>query len=189
LKLIETALPGVVIIEPQVFGDARGFFMETWQSARYAELGLAGPFVQDNLSRSSHGVLRGLHFQNPHGQGKLVQVLEGEVFDVAVDIRRGSPTFGEWVGATLSGENRHQLYVPEGFAHGFCVTSESALFSYKCTDYYHHAAERSIRWDDPDIAIEWPLDNPTLSCKDESAPTLGGFDETLLPCYMAADNG
>lgn len=166
MKVLETKLPGVLIIEPDVHGDARGFFMETWQQKRYAEYGLPANFVQDNLSLSHKGVLRGLHYQDPNPQGKLVYVLQGEVFDVAVDIRRDSPTFGQWVGVTLSSENKRQLYIPEGFAHGFCVTSETALFAYKCTDYYNPQAEHGIIWNDPDIGIEWPVKKPVLSEKD-----------------------
>src|SRR3569623_24202 len=160
---IETKLPGMLIIEPRVFGDARGYFMESFQAERYAEAGIAGPFVQDNLSFSRQGILRGLHVQNHRPQGKLVQVLQGEVFDEAEDIRVGSPTFGLWEGEVLSAENARQLYVPPGFAHGFVVTSEPALFAYKCTDYYLPLAELSFIWDDPDIGIRWPLIDPQLS--------------------------
>ena len=163
MNVLETGLPGVVIIEPDVFGDDRGFFMETWNGRRYEEAGLPGRFVQDNLSYSARGVLRGLHFQNPQAQGKLVSVLRGEVFDVAVDIRVGSPTFGEWTGVTLSAENKRQFYVPPEFAHGFLVTGEDALFFYKCTDYYAPSAEGIVLWNDPEIGIEWPTDAPTLS--------------------------
>lgn len=166
MNVIETQLSGVVIIEPKVFGDARGFFMETWNQARYVEAGLPTKFVQDNLSFSTQGVLRGLHYQKPNAQGKLVYVLQGEVFDVAVDIRVGSPTFGHWVSVTLSSENKRQIYIPEGFAHGFCVMSETALFTYKCTDYYNPQAEGGIIWNDPDIAIKWPVSEPVLSQKD-----------------------
>ena len=179
----ETDLPGVLVVEPDVFGDERGFFLETWNRARYEEAGLPGDFVQDNLSFSSRGVLRGLHFQNPHPQGKLVYVLQGEVFDVAVDIRVGSPTFGRWTGVSLSSENKRQLWVPEGFAHGFVVTSETALFSYKCTDLYHREAEASVLWNDPDIGIEWPVKEPTLSTKDLAAPTLKESPADGLPKY------
>jgi dTDP-4-dehydrorhamnose 3,5-epimerase len=167
VNVIETDLRGVLIIEPKVFGDDRGFFMETWNKERYAEAGIPTEFVQDNLSFSRKGVLRGLHFQDPNPQGKLVSVLQGEVFDVAVDIRRGSPTFGKWVGVNLSFENKRQLYVPEGFAHGFCVVSESALFSYKCTDWYNSDAEQTLIWNDPNIGVKWPFDNPLLSEKDK----------------------
>jgi len=167
MKVLETEIPGVVIIEPKVFGDNRGFFLETWNEARYVEAGIAGPFVQDNLSYSVKGVLRGLHFQDPNPQGKLVYVLQGEVFDVAVDIRAGSPTFGRWASVMLSSENKRQFYIPPGLAHGFCVTSETALFTYKCTDLYNPAAEKGIIWNDPDIGIRWPIDEPVLSEKDK----------------------
>ena len=186
MNVIETALPGVVIVEPKVFGDERGFFMETWNAGRYAEQGLPGAFVQDNLSFSRRGVLRGLHFQHPWSQGKLVQVLQGEVFDVAVDIRLGSPTFGRWAGVTLSADNKRQFYVPEGFAHGFCVTSETALFAYKCTDRYAPEAEGSILWDDPDIGIRWPLAEPSLSAKDEQGLRLKDMPEDRLPRYKVS---
>jgi len=180
MKVIETPLAGVLIIEPQVFGDERGFFLETWSRKRYAEAGIDVDFVQDNLSLSSRGVLRGLHFQNPMAQGKLVSVLKGEVFDVAVDLRQGSPTFGRWHGVVLSGENKRQYWVPPGFAHGFCVTSETALFTYKCTELYAPGHERSIRWDDPDLAIDWPVAKPQVSDKDRLAPFLADIDPADL---------
>ena len=180
-----TSLPGVLLVKPDVFGDARGYFLETWNQRRYAELGLDRDFVQDNLSRSRKGILRGLHFQNPRPQGKLVQVLIGEVYDVAVDIRLGSPTFGQWYGTLLSEENHHQLYVPENFAHGFCVISETVLFSYKCTDFYNPAAEFSLRWDDPDLAIPWPVTDPQLSAKDQAGRLLKDFPRESLPVYPA----
>jgi len=183
VKVEKTPINDLVIIEPKVFGDDRGFFMETWNKERYEDHGLPGEFVQDNLSLSRKGVLRGLHFQNPNPQGKLVYVLQGEVFDVAVDIRRGSPTFGQWHGLTLSSENKRQFYVPPGFAHGFCVTSETALFAYKCTDRYNPEAEASIRWDDPAIGIEWPVDKPQLSGKDHDAYTLDDLPDRLLVDY------
>ena len=183
MKVIETELPGALIVEPDVFGDARGFFLETWNSTRYGELGIENHFVQDNLSFSAHSVLRGLHFQNPQAQGKLVSVLQGEVFDVAVDIRVGSPTFGHWTGVTLSAENKRQFWVPPGFAHGFLVTGENALFSYKCTDYYAPDYDRSILWNDPKIGIVWPLEAPSLSDKDSAAPPLEGMPEERLPRY------
>jgi dTDP-4-dehydrorhamnose 3,5-epimerase len=179
-----TPLEGVVLIKPDVFGDARGFFLETWNRSRYAELGLDLDFVQDNLSFSRRGILRGLHFQNPEPQGKLVQALQGEVFDVAVDIRRGSPTFGRWHGVVLSEENHHQFYVPEGYAHGFCVLSETALFGYKCTGFYNPKTEHSLRWDDPDIAIEWPIGEPILSAKDQAGRFLKDFPEDQLPLWQ-----
>lgn len=183
MEVTETKLPGVMVIEPKVFGDDRGFFMETWNEARYKEAGLPHEFVQDNVSFSQRGVLRGLHFQNPNQQGKLVYVLQGEVFDVAVDIRVGSPHFGEWAGAMLSAENKRQFYVPEGFAHGFLVTSDSALFCYKCTDRYNGGAEGSVLWNDPEIGIEWPVEEPTLSEKDRGAPLLSRMPEEQLPRY------
>jgi len=184
LKVTETKLPGVVVVEPKVFGDERGFFMETWNAARYEEVGLPTRFVQDNLSFSTRGVLRGLHFQNPDPQGKLVQVLQGEVFDVAVDIRAGSPTFGEWEGVILSSENKRQFYVPEGFAHGFLVTGDKALFSYKCTAKYNPSAEGFVLWNDPEIGIEWPIEAPPiLSQKDRAARVLGEIPVEELPRY------
>lgn len=189
MNVLETKLPGVLIIEPDVFGDARGYFMETWQQARYAQAGLPGNFIQDNLSFSTRGVLRGLHFQNPNAQGKLVFVLHGEVFDVAVDIRAGSPTFGQWVGVTLSSENKRQLYIPEGFAHGFCVISETAIFAYKCTDFYNPAAEGGIIWNDPDIGIDWPIERPVLSQKDSVYPRLKNIPREHLPRYGVRSEG
>ncbi|MGX9519196.1 dTDP-4-dehydrorhamnose 3,5-epimerase [Vibrio mediterranei] len=165
MKVIETSIPDVKIIEPQVFGDERGFFMETWRQDKFEELvtGQPAPLVQDNHSKSSKGILRGLHYQTEHTQGKLVRVISGEVFDVAVDVRKNSPTFGQWVGVYLSAENKRQLWVPEGFAHGFYVTSDEAEFVYKCTDYYDPSSEISIKWDDPTIGVEWPLDADVLS--------------------------
>jgi dTDP-4-dehydrorhamnose 3,5-epimerase len=185
MKVVETEIPGVLMIEPKVFGDARGFFMETYRVNRYAEYGIPDRFVQDNLSFSRRGVLRGLHVQHPHAQGKLVQVMAGEVFDVAVDIRRGSPTFGRWVGAILSGENKRQFWIPPGFAHGFLVTSETALFIYKNTDYYSPDTELSVRWDDPDLGIDWPLAGaePELSAKDAGAARLSEIPVERLPGY------
>jgi dTDP-4-dehydrorhamnose 3,5-epimerase len=182
MKIVETSLPEVLLIEPRVFGDHRGYFMETYRAHCYAAAGIPGPFVQDNLSFSRRGTLRGLHYQLPDAQGKLVQVLSGEAFDVAVDIRVGSPTFSKWFGTVLSDQNRRQLYIPEGFAHGFCVTSETALFVYKCTAYYNAAAESVILWNDPDIGIQWPVDHPTLSEKDAQAPTLSAIEAVRLPC-------
>ena len=158
MKFMPTRIPDVVLIEPQVFGDDRGFFMETWRAEAFSQAGLPATFVQDNHSRSRRGSLRGLHYQLQQPQGKLVRVGIGSVFDVAVDLRKGSATFGEWVGAELSAENRLQMWVPPGFAHGFLVLSESADFLYKCTDYYHPASERVLAWNDPDIAIDWPLE-------------------------------
>jgi dTDP-4-dehydrorhamnose 3,5-epimerase len=183
VKVRPTALAEVLLIEPKVFGDARGYFFESYSAERYAEAGIAVGFVQDNVSFSQRGVLRGLHFQHPFGQGKLVGVLAGEVFDVAVDVRRGSPTFGRWAGERLSAENKRQLYIPAGFAHGFLVMSPQALFAYKCTEYYHPEAERSIRWDDPRIGIEWPIDGPVVSAKDHVALTLDAMPEEFLPVF------
>ncbi len=183
MKVIETELPGVLIVEPDRFGDVRGFFQEIWHEGRYEEAGMPGSFVQDNLSLSAHGVLRGLHFQNPNGQGKLVYVLQGEAFDVAVDVRVGSPTFGKWAGVMLSGDTGQQFYIPPGFAHGFCVTGETALFAYKCTDFYNPKTEGAIRWDDPAIGIDWPVSDPTVSDKDAAAPLLADIDSAKLPVY------
>lgn len=182
MKLIETAIPGLLVIEPKVHGDARGWFAETWQADRYRQMGIPGTFVQDNMASSSRNILRGLHVQHPHAQGKLVQVVAGEVFDVAVDIRRDSPHFGQWVGITLSAENHRQFWVPPGFAHGYVVTSEQAVFSYKCTDYYHPETEFSIRWDDPEIGIEWPAGiAPILSEKDKNGLRLSAIPADRLP--------
>lgn len=183
MNVEEMGLPGVLLFEPDVFGDDRGFFMETYNRRRYREAGLDVEFVQDNLSYSRHGILRGLHFQNPDQQGKLVYVLEGEVFDVAADIREGSPHFGEWVGCALSAENGSQLYVPEGFAHGFVVTGDDALLAYKCTALYNREADSVVRWDDPQIGIDWPVETPELSEKDRSAPLLSEMPSGSLPQY------
>ncbi|MGB9670227.1 MAG: dTDP-4-dehydrorhamnose 3,5-epimerase [Halothiobacillaceae bacterium] len=169
MKLTPTSIPEVILIEPKVFGDHRGFFLESWNARTFAALGLDLTFVQDNHSRSSRGILRGLHYQLVRPQGKLVRVTRGEVFDVAVDLRQGSPTFGRWIGAHLSEDNHRMLWVPPGFAHGFLVLSETADFLYKCTDYYAPEHERCIRWDDPALGIAWPLDGigtPILSTKD-----------------------
>jgi dTDP-4-dehydrorhamnose 3,5-epimerase len=183
LRIEDTPLPGAKLITPAVFGDERGFFMETWNAERYSELGLDVRFLQTNLSRSAQGVLRGLHFQQPEPQGKLVWVLEGEVFDVAVDIRRGSPTFGQWHGVMLSADNRQQFYVPEGFAHGFCVTSPSALFAYACTRVYRPQFDAGIAWNDPGIGVDWPINKPSLSAKDQQAPRLADLPAEALPSY------
>lgn len=174
MKIIDTSIPEIKIIEPKVFGDERGFFLETFQAKKYQTIiGENLTFVQDNHSRSSKGVLRGLHFQKTKPQGKLVRVVTGEVFDVAVDIRKGSPTFGKWEGVLLSGDNKRQFWVPPGFAHGFVVLSDTADFEYKCTDFYDPKDEGAIKWDDPDIAIDWPFDfEPSLSAKDELAGLL-----------------
>jgi len=179
LKFTPLAIPDVVLVEPQVFGDARGFFMETWQAARFAEAGIGAAFVQDNHSRSSRGTLRGLHYQLVQTQGKLVRVIAGEVFDVAVDLRRSSPTFGRWVGTALSAENKHLVWIPPGFAHGFYVTSEYAEFVYKCTDYHHPQSERSLLWNDPQIGVVWPVpagSAPLLSAKDRAGLPLASAE-------------
>ena len=171
MKIIPTHIPDVLILEPQVFGDARGFFMETWNAKTFTDAGLDLNFVQDNHSRSRQGTLRGMHYQIKHPQGKLVRVTSGKVFDVAVDLRQSSPTFGQWAGAELSDEDHRMLWVPPGFAHGFYVMSESADFLYKCTDLYAPEYDRSLHWNDPSIGIEWPLVNgaaPTISAKDEA---------------------
>ncbi len=167
MKVEQTKLDGVLLVTPQVFGDDRGFFMETYNKDKAIESGLPGEFVQDNHSKSSKGVLRGLHYQSPEWQGKLVRTVQGEIFDVAVDIRAGSPTFGEWVGYYLNDENKQQLYVPEGFAHGFVVTSDTAEVVYKCTSLYAPEQEGSVLWNDPEIGIDWPIESPLLSAKDE----------------------
>ena len=183
MNIIETKLPGVLVIEPKVFGDERGFFLETYNESRYKEAGIQELFVQDNLSFSRKGVLRGLHYQKPMEQGKLVQVIQGEVFDVAVDIRYGSPTFGQWVAETLSSENKKQFYVPPGFAHGFAVTSDTALFSYKCTDLYNPSGEKTILWKDDELGIPWPVDMPDLSEKDKQGQKLSALAEADLPIF------
>lgn len=176
MKVTPTDLPGVLIIEPQVFRDQRGFFMEAFHAERYSqEAGISLAFVQDNHSRSSRGVLRGLHAQRPHPQGKLVRVARGETFDVAADIDPRSPTFGKWVGTTLSDTNHRQLWVPPGYAHGFVVLSEVADVEYKCTDYFRPSAEIGVVWNDPDLAIAWPIDHPMLSDKDRRLPTLAAL--------------
>lgn len=166
MNVITCDIPGLLLIEPKVFGDARGFFLETWNQKRYEDAGVSGRFVQDNISFSRRGILRGLHFQNPRAQGKLLQVLQGEVFDVAVDLRRSSAQFGRWHGVHLSAENKRQFYVPPGFAHGFAVLSETALFHYKCTESYSPTDEVVLRWNDPAVGIEWPLQDPLLSDRD-----------------------
>jgi len=172
MKVIETKLPGVLIIEPKVFGDARGFFKETFQAERYQEAGIEYEFVQDNHSRSQKGVLRGLHFQITKPQGKLVSCSQGAVFDVAVDVNPESATFGQYVGIELTEDNHHQFWVPPGYAHGFCVLTDTADFQYKCTDYYDPSDEGGVIWNDPDVAIEWPINQPLLSDKDAKLPSL-----------------
>jgi dTDP-4-dehydrorhamnose 3,5-epimerase len=183
MNVIETDIEGVLILEPKVFGDKRGFFMETWSRDRYRDAGLDVTFVQDNVSSSTKGVLRGLHYQYPQPQGKLVQVLQGEVLDVAVDIRVNSPTFGKAVTCVLSEDNNRQFYVPGGFAHGFCVLSDFALFSYKCTDFYNPKTEGGVLWNDPDLAIDWPIETPLLSEKDRICPRLNDIPKDQLPVY------
>jgi dTDP-4-dehydrorhamnose 3,5-epimerase len=184
MKVTATALPGVKIIEPKVFNDARGFFFESYQAQKYQEIGIDLPFVQDNMSHSAKGVLRGLHYQLQRPQGKLVSVVSGEVFDVAVDIRVGSPTFGKWFGTILNDKEHKQLYIPPGYAHGFCVLSEEVDFHYKCTDYYHLEDEQGVFWNDPAIGINWPLNiEPILSSKDQTYKCLKDISENLLPKY------
>ena len=183
MKIIKTTLPGVIVIEPKVFGDSRGFFMETFQDKRYQEAGIKETFVQDNASRSCKGVMRGLHYQIDHQQGKLVYVNRGIIFDVAVDIRKNSPNFGQYYSHILSEDNHRQMYIPPGFAHGFCVLTEMADFAYKCTDYYHPEFERGIAWDDPGLGIEWPLSKVILSDKDNNNPCLTDISDTDLPAY------
>lgn len=181
MRIVQTSLPGALVIEPQVFEDARGFFYESYNKDKYRAAGLTAEFVQSNVSRSSKGVLRGLHYQWPDPQGKLVSVLEGEVFDVAVDIRRNSPTFGQWTGVMLTADNHRHFWIPEGFAHGFCVLSESATFTYQCSAPYNRAADAGVRWNDADIGIDWPLAQPILSEKDERAPYLREVSPERLP--------
>lgn len=178
MEVEPTSLPDVLLIKPRVFADERGFFLESYRRERYRELGITGDFVQDNHSRSARGTLRGMHYQLNHPQGKLVQVTRGEVFDVAVDLRKNSPTFGCWTGVILSDENHHQLYVPPGFAHGFCVLSETVDFVYKCTEIYHPQDEHVLLWNDPAVGIEWPLAAPLLSAKDQQGKPLAE-----VPCY------
>ncbi|MDR6840017.1 dTDP-4-dehydrorhamnose 3,5-epimerase [Pseudoxanthomonas sacheonensis] len=185
MKVVETSLPGCLVIEPAVFGDDRGFFFETWNADRYGRLGLPDKFVQSNVSSSARGVLRGLHYQWPNPQGKLMSVLEGEVYDVAVDIRRGSATFGRWAAVILSAENKRQFWIPEGFAHGFAVLSERAIFSYLCTAQYDRSADAGVRWNDADIGIDWPIDAPLLSDKDAIAPFLKDVAPDRLPVFAA----
>lgn len=184
ITIRRTALDGLFLVEPGVHADARGYFLETWHEERYAAFGVAASFVQDNVSRSAQGILRGLHLQEPFGQGKLVHVLDGEVFDVAVDVRVGSPTFGQWIGERLSADNHVQIYIPPGFAHGFCVLSQSALLAYKCTEVYRPEYEISVAWNDPAVQIAWPVSRPTLSEKDARAPRLADIPETRLPRWV-----
>ena len=180
MDIIETALPGVLILQPTVFGDDRGFFMETYNDRIFAAIGIESPFVQDNHSRSAQNVVRGLHYQLPNPQGKLLRCVGGSLFDVAVDVRRGSPTFGRWTSVELSAENKRMLWIPPGFAHGFCVTTPFGELVYKCTTLWEQASDRGIAWNDPDLGIEWPLrGEAVLSAKDRLAPRLR--EATVLP--------
>jgi dTDP-4-dehydrorhamnose 3,5-epimerase len=183
VRFTELDLKGVTLVEPDIYEDARGMFLETYHERKYRDGGITGPFVQDNYSYSVQGTLRGLHYQLNQAQGKLVAAVEGTIFDVAVDIRRGSPTFGRWIGVELSAGNRRQLYVPPGFAHGFCVTSERAGVTYKVTEFYSPQDERGIRWNDPGIGIRWPVAHPLLSAKDQAYKTLAEMS-TQLPAYV-----
>lgn len=185
MKVIKTALRGALILEPQVFGDARGFFYESYNKAVWADAGIHVEFLQSNVSRSARGVLRGLHYQWPNPQGKLVSVLEGEVYDVAVDIRRRSPTFGQSAAVMLTAENHRHLWIPEGFAHGFCVVSDFATFAYQCTTLYDHAADAGIRWNDAELGIDWPASEPLLSDKDRVLPFLRDVATERLPVFTA----
>lgn len=186
MRTHHTDLSGVILIEPKAHLDSRGFFLESWQQERYTALGIPdAPWAQDNASLSHRGVLRGLHFQFPHPQGKLITVLQGQIFDVAVDIRKGSPQFGKWTSAILSSENLHQLWIPKGFAHGFLVLSEKALVSYKASDFYHPEEEQSLLWNDPEIGIQWPQEvTPSLSQKDEKGLLLKDIPDSSLPSYL-----
>lgn len=181
MNVTPTTLPDVLLIEPRIVGDARGYFGETFRADRYEALGASGTFVQDNVSFTTRGVLRGLHFQHPKGQGKLLFAVHGEVFDVAVDVRVGSDTFGRWTSTVLSGANHRQLFIPPGFAHGFVVTSEDAIVVYKCSEYYAPGSERCVRWNDPGLGIDWPVADPILSAKDQSAPLLSEIPQEHLP--------
>ncbi|MBN1764765.1 MAG: dTDP-4-dehydrorhamnose 3,5-epimerase [Sedimentisphaerales bacterium] len=185
VQIQSTDLPGVLVIKPQVFGDKRGFFLETFNQKTYAEAGLERVFIQDNLSHSCRGVIRGLHYQLNHPQGKLVFVVKGEIFDVAVDIRKGSPSFGQWTGVHLSENNHKQIFVPEGFAHGFCVLSDEADVIYKCTDLYTPGDDYGILWSDEHINVDWPVQNPVVSEKDQKNPCLSELAEDKLPIYLS----
>ncbi len=185
MDVIQTTIPGVLEIKPDVFGDDRGFFFELWQQTRYANQSIPYPFVQDNVSKSKKGVLRGLHFQTPKPQGKLVTALTGVVFDVAIDIRLGSPTFRQWVSVELDADKKNQLYIPPGFAHGFEVLSQEALFCYKCTEIYIPQNDKCIRFDDPEIGVRWHSSKPSLSAKDENAPFLKDLPESHLPDFIS----
>ena len=188
MKVIETPLPGVLVLEPELHGDSRGFFLETYREDTLKEAGISERFVQDNHSRSTRGVLRGLHYQLTQPQGKLVRVARGAVFDVAVDVRCGSPTFGQWYGATLDEESMRMMYIPPGFAHGFVVLTDIADFIYKCTDYYHPQSEQGVLWNDPAIGIKWPITDARLSEKDGNNPILQNQPEELLPRYSGASS-
>jgi dTDP-4-dehydrorhamnose 3,5-epimerase len=181
MQVETTPIPGLLVIKPNSFGDRRGFFLETYQQERYRAAGIDAPFVQDNQSRSLRGALRGLHYQRRRPQGKLVYVTRGRIWDVVVDIRRGSPAFGQWYGQELDDRRHHQVYAPPGVAHGFCVLSDEADFFYKCTDYYQPELEMAVRWDDPDLAIAWPMKDPVLSDKDLAAPLLKDIPLDYLP--------
>ncbi len=187
MRVVKCELPGVLLVEPDIFEDARGWFFESFHAQRYAAMGIPGPFVQDNVSHSVRGTLRGLHYQLRQPQGKLVMVQDGEVFDVAVDIRKGSPTFGKWIGIQLSSNNKRQLYIPPGFAHGFCVLSETAEMTYKCTDFYAPHDERGIIWNDPTLGIHWPVSAPLVSPKDQAYKTLSDMSSEL-PLYHQQQN-
>ena len=184
MKVIETPLPGVLILEPDLHGDSRGFFLETYREDTLRKAGISKRFVQDNHSRSTRGVLRGLHYQLTNPQGKLVRVARGAVFDVAVDVRRGSPAYGQWFGATLEEESMRMMYIPAGLAHGFVVLTDTADFIYKCTDYYHPQSEQGILWNDPAIGIKWPITDVQLSEKDSNNSVLDGQPKQLLPRYL-----
>lgn len=181
MEVFRPDIEGLVVIQPKIFGDSRGCFLETYNQKKYREIGIDEDFVQDNQSVSEKGVLRGLHFQNPKGQGKLVSVVEGEVYDVAVDVRKDSATFGKHFGLVLTAEKKNQFYIPPGFAHGFCVLSERAIFTYKCTEFYHPEHEHSLLWSDPDLGIEWPVENPEVSEKDLKGLRLNEFEKRFLP--------
>jgi dTDP-4-dehydrorhamnose 3,5-epimerase len=185
VRVLDTSLPGVLLIEPDIHRDERGFFLETYHGAKYLALGIGTSFVQDNRSRSARGTVRGLHLQVARPQAKLIQVIEGTIFDVAVDVRKGSPTFGRWVGTVLSAENFVQCYIPEGFAHGFAVTSDVAQIEYKCSDFHDASAELGIAWNDPQVAIEWPVTDPLLSDRDRRHPTLAAAADRL-PIYTSS---
>lgn len=186
MKVVSTNIPEVLIIEPRIFPDSRGYFYESYQKNRYRENGIPADFVQDNLSYSVRGTLRGLHYQHPQPQAKLVQVVQGEIYDVAVDIRKNSPSFGQWVGVVLNEDNKQQLFIPEGFAHGFAVLSPTAVFTYKCSDYYAPGCEGGVAWNDPDLGIKWPIDDPILSDKDSNYPCLKDIMPDRLPDYGRA---